>query len=360
MAFIKESDARTKAGGGRALPPINRVVATKAPAASAAYTNAARNYLNNVTGVPAAAAKVPVGFTGSIAQTYASAQKNNAANYNGGGGGGGGASYSDAYNDEYYAKLQQAKQAGILSEYETNFAVIKNNLAKALSNLQAEKAALAPVYQNQLSSIAQNQFGSQEQMKEIMNQSGWNGQNSGLAIGEQGKIKIGADNARAEAGSVYAQGIADVERRTSLTNETSGNELVALDKWKNAQMAGAEAETYVSRAENIAAAAKAAQNYQAKLSTASTKQQTTNDKVTAAAMTANAKKASADGRRSALADATAAYREGDTVTLTQILDELALDDTLSAEDYEDVNGKILTWYTSLTKKTGATTPDIGM
>lgn len=184
--------------------------------------------------------------------------------------------------DDYYQKLLDAKQAGILGEFEANASVIKSNLAKALSNLEAEKAALSPIYQNQLATIAQNQFSSGEQMKELMNQGGWSGANSGLAIGEQGKIQIGADNARGEALNTYNQGVADIARRNSLTQQTAADELASLEIQKNAKLQGAQSEAWLTNQDRIDAAAKAAQDYAAKLASGSNGSSDTTTKALAA------------------------------------------------------------------------------
>jgi hypothetical protein len=326
MAYIKDS------GGGysapyRAVQPKTQA-RKEANAASAAYTQAAAQYAQRMTGqktngMPASVLG-PMGSALTRIQSYQPAP---------GGGGGGGGYSAPQDNGDYYAKLKAMKESGIMSEYESNAAVIKNNLAKALANLKAEKAALAPVYQNQLTSISQNQFGSGEKMKEMMNQAGWTGQNSGIAIGEQGKIKIGADTARADAAGTYSEGVNDANRRMTLAKQISDEEQAALEKWKANQLSGAEAEAWVANQERLDKAVTASQNYAAKMATASSKQKANEDtKLTAAQAKAVSAKSSSV-RRSALADARASFNKGDIAELLEIQAALADHPELSDADY---------------------------
>lgn len=250
---------------------------------------------------------------------------------------------ADTGNTDYYDKLRAMKEAGIMSEFEANSSVIKNNLAKAMANLQAEKAALAPVYQNQLTSIAQNQFGASETMKESMNQAGWTGQNSGLAIGEQSRIGIGADTARAQAGAVYGEGVADANRRGTLAQQTSAEEQAGLEKWKASQLRGAEAEAWVANQERMDAVTASTQDYNAKLAaTAASQKSAYADQQTKAEET-KAKAASSTIRRQATSLITQAYNAGDYAALQEMLADLASATNLTDADYQ-------TLYTDISNK----------
>lgn len=155
------------------------------------------------------------------------------------------AAYNGLTSDQYREQLVAAVRSGVMTEYEANASVIKNNLAKALSDLQAEKAALEPLYQNQLDTIASNKFATGEATKEMMNQAGWNTANSGLAVGEQTKIANAANKEKAAALQAKTTTETDINRRTSLAGETYGNDLASIEAQKNAKLSGAEAEAMI-------------------------------------------------------------------------------------------------------------------
>lgn len=152
-------------------------------------------------------------------------------------------------DDEYRNSLIEAVKGGVISEYEANMAVIKNNLTTALSSLDAELAALEPLYQNQLKTIASNQFSTGEATKEMMNQAGWTGANSGLAIGEQSKIAIAADTNRANALQAKVGQETDINRRKTLAQDTFGTNAASLEAQKNAKLSGASAEALIQAEE---------------------------------------------------------------------------------------------------------------
>jgi hypothetical protein len=166
-----------------------------------------------------------------------------------GGGGGGSSGDGSSTNDEYRQALIKAKQGAINAEYETNASIIKNNLTRALAALNQNKAALEPLYQRQLGSIAQNQFKSAETTKEIMNQGGWNASNSGLAVGEQTKIGMTADKQRGEA--LQAKTTAENEYNSQIATEqmAADESLGALGRWRSSQLSAAEADALVTSTE---------------------------------------------------------------------------------------------------------------
>lgn len=294
------------------------------------------------------------GFSGKGSGVTTKAPSNNTI-YNGSGATSTYPYESAASNDDYYQKLLDAKRAGILSEFEANTSIIKNNLSKALSDLAAEKAALAPVYQNQLSAIAYNQFNTQEQMKELMNQGGWNTGNSGVAVGEQGKIRIGADSARGEALGTYSAGIADANRRITTTNQVAADEMASLEKQKNAMLKGADAEAWTMNQDRIAAAAQAAQDYQLKLQSAADKQassyRSTTDKATAQAT----KDRSAQTKRDYTSYVNRFFNEGNLQELIDLQSGIAADSNLLDADFIYLD-KILADRIAELKKTSASTP----
>ena len=221
-----------------------------------------------------------------------------------------------------------------MSEYEANASTIKQNLARAMADLDYEQASLAPVYQNSLSAIHANQFQSGEQMKEMMNQAGWTGQNSGLAIGEQGKIKIGADNARAEAKNTYDQGLIDVNRRKTLAKDIAGEEQKSLEKWKNAQLSGAEAEAWLANDERIQSAVKASRDYSADLAATALKQKQAYQATLDKAAAKQAESTSVRMKRANMAEIAAAVAKKDMPTLLMIQQAMAQDNDLLPDDFD--------------------------
>lgn len=155
------------------------------------------------------------------------------------------AQYNGLSPDDYKSKLMDSVRAGVMTQYEANVSIIKNNLDRALADLDTELAALEPAYTRQLDTIAQNKFASSEAAKEMMNQGGWNAGNSGLAIGEQTRIGVAADKNRAEAGQNYAMAQAEIARRRSLAQQTANTNLASEEAQKNARLAGAEADAIV-------------------------------------------------------------------------------------------------------------------
>lgn len=153
--------------------------------------------------------------------------------------------YTGMSNDDYKNNLLNAVKAGIMTEYEANASIIKNNLAKAMSDMDSELAALEPLYQNQLQTIADNQFATSQSTKEVMNQSGWNTSNSGLAMGEQTKISMAADKSRADSALAKTQSQAEITRKKTLQQQLSDNELATAEKIKNEKLSGAEAEALI-------------------------------------------------------------------------------------------------------------------
>lgn len=261
---------------------------------------------------------------------------------------------------DYYNKLVAAKQAGVITEYEANASMIRNNLSKALSDLQAEQAALAPIYQSQLSTIAQNQFSSSEQMKEMMNQSGWSGTNSGLAIGEQGKIAIGADKSRAQASQNFNDQTADINRRGTLANQTSMEDLAVLEKIKNNNLSQAEAEAYIANTQRqdtlaqqqrqydlayqqmldartvndrnyqLAMVKQAADAYNATASSGSSSGPSSSS-------SSSAKVVSSNARRNATNEINTFYQSGNLNKLYELQNAIANDETLTAADFQSLN-----------------------
>lgn len=158
-----------------------------------------------------------------------------------------------AYNglsaDAYKNTLVQKAKSGVNSSADAQLATIQQNLAETLQAINSERASAAQNYQKTLETIHNNEFATTESQKEIMNQGGWNTNNSGLAVGEVGRIKIGADKQRADASASLSQLLADISSRASLAQTKASNDVASVNKWKEQQLAGAEADATIN-AEN--------------------------------------------------------------------------------------------------------------
>jgi hypothetical protein len=69
--------------------------------------------------------------------------------------------------------------------------------------------------------------------------------NSGLGVGELNKVKLTADDNRANADTSLAAALNDISRRVALANNGASNDRASLAKWKATQMAGAEANAFI-------------------------------------------------------------------------------------------------------------------
>jgi len=245
MAYIPGAAGAYVAGNGKLVNPTPKTNVAQAQKAAAAKLAASGK-----------AYSVPRSTAPSAPTTPRSSGRGSSGGASGGGSSN--AQPTSAYQvpvesgfnqDEYRDALIKAKQGAINSEYETNASIVKNNLTKALAALGQEKAALEPLYQRQLTSIAQNQFQSSETAKEIMNQGGWNAGNSGLAVGEQTKISNEANTFRNNALAAKTAAEADINSQMT-AEETAANEsLGALGRWKSAQLSAAEADALVASTE---------------------------------------------------------------------------------------------------------------
>jgi hypothetical protein len=150
--------------------------------------------------------------------------------------------YTGLDADELSKAWLEKMKSGIEESANSQINTIKQNLAEVLSSLDAEKASAQTQNTKQLDTIHNNEFATSETQKELMNQSGWNPTNSGLAVGELGKIKIGADKERADANAALVEALNDIARRATLANTHASNDTANVKNWKDAQLSGAEAQ----------------------------------------------------------------------------------------------------------------------
>jgi hypothetical protein len=160
-----------------------------------------------------------------------------------------GSKYSGMSPEEYRSTLIESVKNGILTAYEANINIIRNNLTKALSDLDAEEAALQPIYQEQLKGIQDRKFATTVQQTELMNQAGWNATNSGLAVGEHTRIANQASEETNDANTAFNAAVADIMRRRTLTTQLADSDLSSAEQQKNYMLAEAEASAMIE-AEN--------------------------------------------------------------------------------------------------------------
>ena len=160
-----------------------------------------------------------------------------------------GSKYSGMSPEEYKNTLVESVKNGILTAYEANTNIIRNNLTKALSDLDAEEAALQPIYQEQLKGIQDRKFATTVQQTELMNQAGWNATNSGLAVGEHTRIANQASEETNDTNTAFNSAVADIMRRRTLTTQIADSDLSSAEQQKNYMLAEAEASAMIE-AEN--------------------------------------------------------------------------------------------------------------
>lgn len=144
--------------------------------------------------------------------------------------------------DELSKAWLEKMKSGIEESANSQLNTIKQNLAEVLSALEGEKGTVQSQNDKLLDTIHNNEFATSETQKELMNQSGWNPTNSGLAVGELGKIKIGADKERADANAALVEALNDIARRATLANTHASNDTANVKNWKDTQLSGAEAQ----------------------------------------------------------------------------------------------------------------------
>jgi hypothetical protein len=132
--------------------------------------------------------------------------------------------------------------AGVNQSANQQLTNIQNNLTEILSDLDAEKSGAQSNKEKQLQTIHNNEFATTETQKELMNASGWNMNNSGLAVGEVGKIKVGADKQRSDASGALVEALNDIARRANLANTRAANDTTSVENWKSAELSGAAAD----------------------------------------------------------------------------------------------------------------------
>jgi hypothetical protein len=155
--------------------------------------------------------------------------------------------------DQYRARLIESVRAGIMTEYEANASIIRNNLSAAMAALDNDLASLEPLYQQNLQTIAANQYSSSQQTKELMNASGWDASNSGLAVGAQTQISNAADKSRADSLQAKTTAETGIMNQKTLTAKQAADELATQEKIKNEKIASAEASARIQVDEIFAA-----------------------------------------------------------------------------------------------------------
>jgi hypothetical protein len=150
--------------------------------------------------------------------------------------------YNGMTSEEFIKALTDKATSGVNTAADSQINTIANNLAEALSNYDSETADSQARNKKMLEQIHNNEFVTGETSKEMMNQSGWNPTNSGLAIGELDRVKIGADKERADANASLEAELADISRRANLARTRAGNDKSDVEKWRASQLSGVGAD----------------------------------------------------------------------------------------------------------------------
>lgn len=150
---------------------------------------------------------------------------------------------SDA--DIYKEKLQAAAEQEAIRRR----TAASNLYNSTLSNLDAESAGIEPMFNETIETINKGEFNLSESQKELMNANGWGMADSGLAVGEVGKIAIGAKKSRDDTAIKRDQALVDIARRKSLAAMLRDQGIEDADAWRSAQMMGVEAEAFLKAKE---------------------------------------------------------------------------------------------------------------
>lgn len=147
--------------------------------------------------------------------------------------------------DSLYKNTYDSAASKINASANSQIDVIKQNLQKTLAALENEKSYVKPNYDKAMNQISDNQFATTEAQKEMMNMSGWNTSNSGLAVGEVGKIAVGADKSRADVNANLVQALNDIARRVTEANTYSDQEQASIERQRQTALVGADADAKI-------------------------------------------------------------------------------------------------------------------
>jgi hypothetical protein len=235
---LKDSKGNLPAGWGYAVDKIMKDSSYKTPGGNVTY-----NDLNGGYTVNGDKSYTVYNDNGNVISGGIKGTENYGAKGSGSLGGGGLSGSESGLNAEELSQAWLDKmKSGIEGSANSQFDTIKQNLAEVLSALEGEKDTVQSENTKQLEKIHNNEFATTETQKELMNQYGWNPNNSGLAVGEIGKIKVGADKNRSDANASLVEALNDIARRVSLANVKASNDEASVNKWKDTQLSGAEAQ----------------------------------------------------------------------------------------------------------------------
>lgn len=124
-------------------------------------------------------------------------------------------------------------------------AAAQNLYDSTLSNLSAEEYKIEPMYNDTVKEVNQGAFNNSEAMKEMMNMYGWGMDNSGLAVGEVGKINIKKDQDLNKVKLQKDAALADIIRRRTLAKSLLDSSNAETESWTAAQKRSGEAEAFL-------------------------------------------------------------------------------------------------------------------
>lgn len=137
------------------------------------------------------------------------------------------------------------KLAEVAKEYARRMTEAENLYNSTMSNLGAERAGVDPRYKDTVDTIGTQSFNTAENAKELMNMYGWGMGNSGLAVGEVGKIGIQKDKDLAKAQRDRDMMLADIARREATAKNLKESGISESKAWQSAQKMGVEAEAFL-------------------------------------------------------------------------------------------------------------------
>lgn len=146
--------------------------------------------------------------------------------------------FYEMYNKIYGQQIAQ-KNAAVNTSANSQLDIINQNLAKAMSALESERSTVKPGYEKAMTDVSNRQFSTGETQKELMNMAGWDPKSSGLAVGEMGKIAVGADASRSAINADLVQAMADIQKRSTEASDITTQSKANIERQRAEGLASA-------------------------------------------------------------------------------------------------------------------------
>lgn len=154
--------------------------------------------------------------------------------------------FKGASSNSFASSVSDVKRAGVNTSVENQIANIRNNLDREMAAYADQESQVAPAYQDRIKTIAANKFATTERQKEVMNAGGWDIANSGLAVGEVGRIGIAAEKDMDMAARDKALTLEELARRRQEAIDAAEGGITSVRNIGEAAMSGVDAEAMLA------------------------------------------------------------------------------------------------------------------